>query len=92
MDVVWDPQKGRSNYAKHGVSFSDAEPALYDPAGVTFEDTADRGEERLITIGLDALGQIVVVVYTHREADIRIISARRATTRERAQYAEGIRL
>lgn len=35
MDVGWDPQKDRSNYAKHGVWFSDAEPALYDPAGVT---------------------------------------------------------
>jgi uncharacterized DUF497 family protein len=49
------------------------------------------GEQRHISIGLGAMGQILVVVYTYRGDDIRLISARPAARRERQEYEEGIR-
>lgn len=73
------------------VRFSDAELVLYDPRAVTIEDSAAQGEQRHISIGLDAVGRILVVVYTYRGEDARLISARLATRRERKYYEEGIR-
>jgi uncharacterized DUF497 family protein len=43
-------------------------------------------EDRFVAIGMDALGRILVVVFTWRGDDIRIISARKATPNERRQY------
>jgi len=60
------------------VSFSDAEGVLFDPAAVTVDEVRD-GERRFVTIGLDALGRVVVVVYTFRGEALRLISARPAT-------------
>ena len=90
MDVVWDPEKARSNLKKHGVRFADAETVLFDPNALTREDMESEGEQRFVTVGMDALGRILVVVYTYRGEDIRLISARSATKRERMQYEEGI--
>jgi uncharacterized DUF497 family protein len=89
MDYEWDPIKAQSNREKHGVRFADAIAVLEDPFALTIPDHhAD--EQRFITIGEDAFGQILVVVSTFRgETSIRIISARRATTRERRMYREG---
>ena len=86
MEYEWDEQKAASNVVKHGIDFADAATALEDDAAVTIADEfAD--EERLITIGLDVLGRLLVVVYTWRGEDtIRLISARRATRHERQQY------
>ena len=70
---------------KHGVDFADAATTLYDPRALTIPDTRSE-EERFITLGLDALGELLVVVYTWREERIRIISARKATANERRQY------
>lgn len=84
MTVVWDPAKALANLRKHRVSFSDAEGVLFDPAAVTVDDVRE-GERRFVTIGLDALGRVVVVVYTCRAEALRIISARRATRGERNQ-------
>ena len=92
MRVVWDPDKARANYLKHGVRFSDAEGALVDPLARTREDVTSAGERRFVSIGLDHPGRLVVVVYAHRGEVVRLISARRATRKERLQYAEGIRL
>ncbi|MCY4604941.1 MAG: BrnT family toxin [Gemmatimonadetes bacterium] len=92
MDIRWDPPKARANFAKHGVAFSDAEPVLFDPYGVTTEDDRVDEEQRFVTIGLDAVGRILVVVYTYRQETIRLISARRATQAEQRNYEEGIRL
>ena len=86
MCVEWDPGKARSNLAKHGVSLADASAALYDEFALTVEDPHE-DEERFATLGLDALGRLVVVVYTWREETVRIISARKATARERRMYA-----
>ena len=90
MDIRWDPPKARANFAKHGVTFSDAEPVLFDPYGVTIEDDRVDEEQRFVTIGLDALGRILAVVYTYRHETIRLISARRATQSEQRDYEEGI--
>ena len=86
MEYEWDEHKAASNVVKHGIDFADAATALEDEAAITTADEfAD--EERLITIGMDALGRLLVVVYTWRgAAAIRLISARRATRHERQQY------
>jgi uncharacterized DUF497 family protein len=90
MDIVWDPEKARSNLKKHGVRFSDAELVLSDPNALTREDTETEGERRFVTVGTDAAGRILVVVYTYRGEDIRLISARTATKQEKKQYEEDL--
>lgn len=90
MKVIWDPEKAKTNLRKHRIRFSDAEPVFFDPMALTREDDDSEGEQRFISIGLDALNRILVVVYTYRGADIRLISARRATSKERKYYEEGI--
>ena len=85
----WDPKKAASNLRKHGISFADAVIALEDEMALTGGD--DRpNEKRYVTIGADDVGRILVVVYTYRDTRIRIISARKATPRERQQYTESI--
>ena len=90
MDVSWDPAKAAANLEKHGVRFSDAESVLFDPEAVTVEDLTAEGEQRLVSLGMDALGRVLVVVYTYRGEDVRMISARRGTRRERRQYEERV--
>lgn len=91
MKAVWDPAKAAANLRKHGVRFSDAEGALFDPLAITVEDGSDE-ERRFVTIGVDGIGRLVVLAYTYRGEDVRLISARLATRRERQQYEKGIRL
>jgi len=84
--VEWDPRKAASNRRKHAIAFSDAATVLDDPFALTIEDERF-SEQRFITVGSDALGQILVVVYTYPTSNmIRLISARRATPHERQQY------
>ena len=85
----WDPKKAASNVRKHGIRFADAVSALEDDRAITVSDDST-GEERWVTIGMDAVGRIVVVVYTWRGERTRIISARRATQRESRQYPENL--
>jgi len=59
---------------------------------LTREDPTSEGERRFVTIGIDHVGRVVVVVYTHRRKVLRLISARRATRKERLEYEEGVRL
>ncbi|HEY5574999.1 MAG TPA: BrnT family toxin [Anaerolineales bacterium] len=87
MDYQWDPQKASKNYSKHRISFADAVAVFADDRSLTIEDDYP-DEERLITIGADAFGRVLVVVYAYREDGIRIISARKANARERKQYEE----
>ena len=58
---------------------------------LTREDRASEAERRFVTIGLDPMGRLVVVVYTHRGEVVRLISARRVTRKERHEYEEGVR-
>jgi uncharacterized DUF497 family protein len=81
----WDARKAASNQRKHGVDFADAATVLYDDRAVTITDQTST-EERFVTIGLDALGRLLVVIYTWRGARARIISARKATRREKREY------
>jgi uncharacterized DUF497 family protein len=90
MRVVWDPLKARANWRKHGVRFSDAEGVLFDPLAVSLEDFASVGESRYVTVGADHLGRLLVVVHAPGAVEVRIISARRATHRERLAYEEGV--
>jgi uncharacterized DUF497 family protein len=89
MDFEWDAQKARLNAGKHGIQFADAVLVLEDDSALTTTEHAADGEERCITLGVDALGRIPVVVYTWRKSSVRIISARPATPGERDRYAEG---
>ncbi len=88
MNYQWDPNKAAANLRKHGVDFADAVSTFSDDFAITIEDERF-SEERFITIGVDAFGQILVVVYTWRGDEIRLISARKATPAERKQYMEG---
>ena len=91
MRITWDPQKAEINFKKHNVRFSDAELVLYDPFALTLEEQVIEGEKRFVTVGADAIGRIVVVVYSYRDSDtIRLISARKATSSQRKQYEKGI--
>jgi len=90
MKVVWDSAKAKSNFEKHKIRFSDAESVLFDPMALTREDEGLHDEQRFVTIGRDALDRVTVVVYTYRDEDIRLISARSATPHERKRYEEGI--
>lgn len=91
MRVFWDPRKARINYLKHGIRFSDAEGVLVDPMALTREDVASMSEQRFVSLGIDFLGRVVVVVYASRKENLRLISARPATRKERRQDEEGIR-
>jgi uncharacterized DUF497 family protein len=89
VESEWDPAKARANFTKHGVRFADAVTALEDDSALTIHDLSLEGEERWVTMGLDASGRLLVVVYTWRGERMRLISARQATPNERRQYEEG---
>ena len=87
MEVEWDGRKAEANLRKHGVMFADAMAVFEDVMALATEDR--RGvESRQIVTGRDALHRILVVVYTWRGNNIRLISARKATARERRAYHE----
>jgi uncharacterized DUF497 family protein len=98
MRVEWDPAKSGRNKVKHGIAFERAQMVFDDPCCVTFPERVVDGEERWHAIGLIANIVIIVVVHTYRveesmgksEEAVRIISARRATRREREIYAQAI--
>ncbi len=81
----WDAEKAAANLRKHGVDFADAETALRDEMAMTIPDEHPEGE-RFVTLGTDALGRLILVVYEWRDDDVRLISARKASRSERRQY------
>ena len=85
VKVEWNYLKATSNLKKHNVDFADAVTVLDDDLAITMRDES-YGEERFVTLGTDAVGRLLVVVYTWREDCLRIISARMATPRERRRY------
>ena|SRR3984885_7532239 len=87
---LWDPRKSRANKAKHGVSFEEARTAFLDEnARIIPDEEHSVEEDRFILLGLSVELKLLVVCHCYRESDflIRIISARRATTSERREYA-----
>jgi len=85
MSYQWNLDKANSNRIKHRINFADAVTVFEDDLAITIEDQR-YDEERFITIGIDAIGQILVVIYTWRQNEIRLISARKANRSERQQY------
>jgi len=85
VDYEWDADKEAKNYAMHGVHFADAVGVFEDERALT-EPDATTSEERFRTLGFDFLGRLLVVVYTYRGENIRMIHARKATARHRAIY------
>jgi uncharacterized DUF497 family protein len=90
MDVTWDPMKASQNELKHGISFAESATVLTDPLAITFiEDSSN--ELRFITIGHSCLRQTLPVVCTEiTPTMLRIISARKASKKEKNDYEKGI--
>jgi len=89
MDITfeWSEEKAIKNQKKHKISFNEAKTVFSDPFSITIPDPqhSDK-EERYIDIGCSSKGILLVVSYTERSANIRIISSRKATKKERRIY------
>ena len=91
LSFEWDEKKAKTNATKHGVRFEEAATVFGDPLSLTIPDPAhSQAEERFIVLGESHAGKLLVVVHTARGDNLRIISARRASRRERKNYEEGI--
>ncbi len=87
MQFEWDRDKAAKNLTQHRVSFDEAVTVFYDPRSATFNDPDHSvGEQRFITVGYSSRGRLLVVSYTERGVAVRIISARRATAKERKRH------
>ena len=87
MKFEWDDRKERENIRKHGVSFQEATTIFGDPLAGTIPDPDhSRGETRFVTIGNSSGNHLLVVCHTEQGENLRIISARRATSHEREKY------
>ncbi len=85
----WDDNKAKSNLSKHEVSFEEATTIYSDPLSLTISDPQHSiNEKRYIIIGRSINDNILVVIFTERGDNIRIISSRKANKRERKQYEE----
>ncbi|HTC19915.1 MAG TPA: BrnT family toxin [bacterium] len=90
MLVIWNPLKAISNQRKHGVAFEEAQSVLESDVQLVLEDR-EHQEQRFIVLGYSKKLNLLVVVYAYREIDvIRIISARKATRKERENYEKRI--
>ena len=88
MWFTWDPAKARANVRKHGVTFAEATTVFTDPLALIVEDGTHA--DRSLVIGESAARRILVAVFVEiADNQIRIVSARRATTHERRAYEEG---
>ena len=89
MDFEWKPGKAEANQFKHGITFEEAQTVFDDPLARIYEDPVHSiGESRCLVIGESFSQEILVVSFTERGDNIRIISARLATRRERKFYEE----
>jgi len=89
LDFIWDEDKNRKNIASHNISFEEAKTAFYDPnAKIIYDPDHSKDEDRFVILGLSKFLNLLVVCHCFRENDkiIRIISARKATAKERKQY------
>lgn len=89
----WDEAKNKSNRAKHGLWFEEAQSVFDDSASRLFLDPEHSDEEdRFLILGMSSTARLLVVAHCYRESEsvIRIISARKATKKEGKFYEEGI--
>ena len=90
MTATFDPKKDAENRKKHGVSLAEGDGVLSDSLAVTIEDESAQDEQRFVTVGANTFGSLMVVVWTLRRDDFRIISVRKPTPKERRSYEEGV--
>lgn len=91
LQFEWDNNKEQINIEKHGVTFNEASTVFADENAILFDDPDhSTEEERFILLGMSNHAKILIVCHCYRSADeiIRIISARKATKAEAAQYSE----
>jgi len=83
----WDSEKAERNHEKHGIAFEAAVTVFFDPLAATFPDPDhSQGEHRYLTVGYSSNGILLVVSHADRRGAVRLISARRATRRERVRH------
>lgn len=88
----WDARKAAANYAKHGVTFEEAQTVFFNALAVIFaDDRHSVGERRELILGHSLRHRLLLVCFTEHDERIRVISARRATPRERQDYEENRR-
>jgi hypothetical protein len=86
---AWNSEKAARNLAKHGVSFEEAKTVFGDPLGrIVTDPRHSEEEERCVLLGLSHRQRLLAVMFTERAEQVRIISARQATRRERRDYEE----
>ena len=91
MGFQWDDAKEAGNLRKHGLDFDEAATTFYDPLALVRPDEEhSEREERFVLLARSLRDRLLVTVFTERDEDIRIISSRRATRRERREYEERI--
>ena len=90
MKILFDPNKNAANLKKHGVSLAEGDGVLDDPLALTMEDEFVESEQRFVSIGMNAFGRLMVVVYSYRGDDVRLISVRNPEPKERRAYEKGI--
>lgn len=88
LEFEWDTEKEKINMNKHGIDFDTASDVFYDENRIEkYDELHSTGEDRYITIGtINGVAFVVMVVYTERDSNIRIISARKATRKETEEY------
>jgi uncharacterized DUF497 family protein len=89
LEFEWDPAKAAENLTNHGVSFEEAVVVFADPLAKIVQDPDHSSEEhREIIVGHSEKQRLLLVSFTERSPRVRIISARRATKRERQDYEQ----
>ena len=89
IEFEWDPEKEKENLLKHRVSFHEAAAIFGDHLSWTFSDPEHSvGERRYLTFGMSTQGKTIIVSHTDRGKKIRLISARKATPKERRYYEQ----
>ena len=90
LNFEWDEEKAKANLKKHRVSFDEATTVFIDPFSITIPDPDHSvDEQRFIDLGSSDKCRVLVVVYTERGSNIRIISCRKAASSERKLYEKG---
>ena len=93
LDFIWDDNKNKENIITHKISFDEAKTVFFDPnAKVIYDPDHSKEDDRFIILGLSKYLNILIVCHCYRENEkiIRIISARKATPKERKQYGGNI--
>ena len=88
MAIEFDPDKSAENFRKHRIAFSEVEPAFYDDHAQTIEDPDSQGEQRLMMLAMNGQNRLLVICFTERGENIRVISARKASPAEAKTYDE----